>query len=98
MDSVPQDVIKLLGPSEQVQLYIKQKIYHPTFTVDSVILTNQRIILRDPHAMGLKKDYTDYSYTDIANAVLDKGLLRSTVRCVLRLAGDHRMRTAIPNK
>ncbi len=97
MDSVPQDVIKLLGPSEQVQLYIKQKIYHPTFTVDSVILTNQRIILRDPHAMGLKKDYTDYSYTDIANAVLDKGLLRSTVRCVLRFGGDPLMLSDLPN-
>ncbi len=59
MDSVPQDVIKLLGPNEQVQLYIKQKMYHPTFTVDSVILTNQRIILRYPHTMGLNKDITD---------------------------------------
>jgi len=97
MDSVPQDVIKLLGPSEQVQLYIKQKMYHPTFTVDSVILTNQRIILRDPHAMGLKKDYTDYSYTDIANAVLDKGLLRSTVKCVLRFGGDPLMLNDLPN-
>ena len=97
MDSVPQDVIKLLGPSEQVQLYIKQKIYHPTLTVDSVILTNQRIILRDPHAMGLKKDYTDYSYTDIANAILDKGMLRSTVKCVLRFGGDPLMLTDLPN-
>src|SRR5215467_11281666 len=97
MDSVPQDVIKLLGPSEQVQLFIKQKIYHPTFTVDSVILTNQRIILRDPHAMGLKKDYKDYSYTDIANAILDKGLLRSTVRCVLRFGGDPLLLNDLPN-
>jgi Bacterial PH domain len=97
MDSVPQDVIKLLGPNEQVQLYIKQKIYHPTLNVDSVILTNQRIILRDPHALGLKKNYTDYSYTDIANAILDKGFLRSTVKCVLRFGGDPLMLNELPN-
>ena len=97
MDSVPQDVLKLLGPSEQVQLYIKQKIYHPTITVDSVVLTTQRIILRNPRDLGLKKDYTDYSYTDIANAVLDKGILRSTVKCVLRFGGDPLMLNDLPN-
>ncbi len=97
MDAVPQDVVKLLGPSEQVQLYIKQKIYHPKLNVESVILTTQRIILRHPRDLGLKKDYTDYSYTDVANAILDKGILRSTVRCVLRFGGDPLMLNDLPN-
>lgn len=97
MDSVPQDVVKLLGPNEQVQLYIKQKIYHPKINVESVILTNERIILRHPHDLGLKKDYTDYSYTDIANAILDKGILRSTIKCVLRFGGDPLMLNDLPN-
>ena len=42
-------------------------------------------ILRHPHALGLKKDYTDYNYRDIRNVVLDKGILRSTIKCTLRL-------------
>ncbi len=78
MGDVPSDVAHLLGPNEQVELYIQQKIYHPKINVDSVVLTNERVILRHPHAMRLKKDYTDFSYTDIANAILDKGVLRST--------------------
>ena len=97
MEQVPQDVARLLGPSEQVQLYLKQKIYHPKLNVESVILTTQRIILRHPRDLGLKKDYTDYSYTDVANAILDKGILRSTVRCVLRFGGDPLMLNDLPN-
>ncbi len=97
MDSVPQDVLKLLGPNEQVQLFIKQKIYHPKINVDSVVLTNERIILRHPHAMGLRQDYTDFSYQDVANAVLDKGIMRSTVKCVLRFGGDPLALNDLPN-
>ncbi len=96
-DQIPDDVQKILGPNEQVQLYIKQKIYHPKLNVESVILTTQRIILRHPHDLGLRKDYTDYSYTDIANAVLDKGMLRSTVKCVLRFGGEPLMLNDLPN-
>lgn len=88
MSNIPQDVATLLGPGEQIQLYIKQKIYHPKISIDSVALTNERIILRHPRDLALKKDFTDFSYTDIANAVLDRGILRSTIRCNLRFGGD----------
>ncbi len=94
----PSDISHLLGPNEQVQLFIEQKIYHPKINVDSVVLTNERVILRHPHALGLKKDYTDFSYTDIANAILDKGMLRSTVKCVLRFGGDPLMLNDLPNE
>lgn len=97
METVPPDITKILGPNEQVQLFIKEKIYHPKINVDSVILTNQRIILRHPHALGIKKDYTDYSYADIANAIFDKGILRSSVKCVLRFGGDPLHLGDLPN-
>ncbi|HYC11078.1 MAG TPA: PH domain-containing protein [Nitrososphaerales archaeon] len=87
MQRVPEDVKKLLGSNEAVQLYIRQKIYHPKVNIDSIVLTNQRVILRHPHALGLKKDYTDYTYQDISNVRLDKGILRSTIRCALRFGG-----------
>ena len=97
MSQAPADVVELLGPNEHVELYIEQKIYHPTINVDSVMLTNERIILRHPHALGLKKDYTDFSYTDIANVLLEKGILRSTVKCVLRFGGDPLALQDLPN-
>ena len=49
-----------------------------------MIITNERIILRHPHALNLKKDYTDYSYRDILNVTLDKGILRSTIKLALK--------------
>ncbi len=97
MTQAPTDVVELLGPNEHVELYIQQKIYHPKINIDSVLLTNERIILRHPHALGLKKDYTDFSYTDIANVLLEKGILRSTVKCVLRFGGDQLTLQDLPN-
>jgi PH (Pleckstrin Homology) domain-containing protein len=97
MESIPDDLKNILGPNEQVQLYIKQKIYHPKINIDSVVITNERIILRHPHALRLKKDYTDYNYQDVSNVVLDKGVLRSTVRCTLRFGGEPLSLSGLPN-
>ncbi len=94
---VPDDVTKILGPNEKVELYIQQKIYHPKINIDSVVLTNERIILRHPHALRLKKDYADYSYRDISNVVLDKGILRSTIKMTLRLGGERLDLGDLPN-
>jgi len=97
MESPPDDLKQILSPNEQVQLYLKQKIYRPKISIDSVVITNMRVILRHPHAMNLKKDYTDYNYQDISNVELAKGVMRSTLKFTLRLGGDPLMLDSIPN-
>src|SRR5437016_14438609 len=97
MGNVPEDVARILGPGEQVQLFIQQNIYHPKISVDSVVLTNERIILRHPHDLRLKRDFTEFSYNDIVNAVADQGVLRSTVRSQERSDGDSVSLTALPS-
>ena len=82
--ATPDDIKNILGPNEKVELYIEEKIYHPRINIESIIITNERIIFRHPHALGLKKDYTDYSYRDITNVTLDKGMLRSTIKLALK--------------
>jgi hypothetical protein len=86
--ATPDDLKNILGPNEKIEVYLKQKIYHPKINIDSVVITNERIILRHPHALGLKKDYTDYSYQDISNVILDKGIMRSTIKFTLRFGGE----------
>jgi hypothetical protein len=81
--ATPDDIKNILGSNEKVELYIEEKIYHPRINIESVIITNERIIFRHPHALGLKKDYTDYSYRDITNVTLDKGIVRSTIKLSL---------------
>jgi hypothetical protein len=80
----PEDIARILGPNEKVELYVKEKIYHPQLSIDSLVITNQRIILRHPHAMGMKRDYTDYSYSDIEAVTLEKGMMRSTLKVKLK--------------
>jgi len=97
MDNPPEDLKNILGPNEQVELYIKQKIYHPAINIDSVVITNERIIVRHPKDLRLKKDYTDFNFQDISNVVLDKGVLRSTIKCTLRFGGDPLTLGDLPN-
>ncbi len=96
-ENIPDDLRRILGPNEQVLLHIRQKIYHPKINIDSLAITNRRIILRHPHAMGLRKDYTDFNYQDISNVVLDKGILRSSVKCTLRFGGEPLVLNDLPN-
>jgi Bacterial PH domain len=98
MQSIPDDLRNLLGPAEQMQLYIRQKIYHPKIDIDSVVITNERIILRHPHPVAaLMNDYTDFSYHDVSNVILDKGILRSEVKCTLRFGGEPLALSGLPN-
>lgn len=87
-NEMPEDVKAILGPNENIELYIKTKVYHPQISIDSLVITNQRIILRHPHALGLKRDYTDYSYSDIVGVAMDKGFLRSTLKLTLKGKGE----------
>jgi len=82
--AAPEDIKNILGSNETVELYIPEKIYHPRINIESIIITNERIILRHPHALNMKKDYTDYSYRDILNVKLDKGILRSNIKLMLK--------------
>jgi Bacterial PH domain len=84
MEDPPEDIKRILGPNEKIELYIKEKIYHPQFSIDSLVITNERIILRHPHALRMKRDYTDYSYSDIAGVTMDKGMMRSTLKVMLK--------------
>jgi len=95
--SAPEDLKNILGPNENVEIYIKQKIYHPKLDIDSVVITSERIILRHPHALGLKKDYTDFNYSNIASVIIDRGIVRSTIKCTLRLGGEPVLLNDLPN-
>ncbi len=82
--AAPDDLKDILDSNETVELYIKQKFYHLVIDIDSVVITNKRVILRHPHALRLKKDYTEYNYLDFENVILDKGTVRSTIRCTFK--------------
>jgi hypothetical protein len=96
-DDVPSDLLKLLDPGENVLLYMKQKKYHPAIDLESIAVTDRRIVLRRPSMLTIKKSYTDYSYADIVNVSIDKGPLRSTIKLNLRMDGSDLLVEDIPN-
>lgn len=94
---IPSDIRKLLDGDEHVSLYMKQKKYHPAIHLESIAVTNKRVIFRKPSMLHVKKSYTDYSYADILNVTIDKGPLRSTIKLNLRLDGSDLSVEDIPN-
>src|SRR6266849_2811745 len=97
MVNPPRDVIKELGPGKQLQLFIKTKIYHPRINVNSVVLTNERIILRQPNRILRKIHNPVYLYTDLSPPTLDKGPLRSSIKSQLRSTGKPFVLDNLPN-
>jgi len=97
-EEVPSDIVKLLEQNEKVILYLKQKKYHPAINIESVAVTDKRVIFRKPSMLRIKKSFTDYSYADILNVAIDKGPLRSTLKLNLRLDGSDLLMEDIPNE
>src|SRR5947208_3458134 len=96
MGNLPRDVIKGLGPGEEVQLFIKTKIYHPRINVDSVVLTNERIILRETNRLLGRRHSPAYLYTDhlwapyVENAVTRPARDRSSAIHAGQNSSNHR--------
>jgi hypothetical protein len=96
-DDAPSDLLKLLDQNEKLLLYMKQKKYHPAINLDSVAVTDKRVIFRKPSMLRIKKSFTDYSYADILNVTIDKGPLRSTLNLNLKMDGSDLIVDDIPN-
>lgn len=93
----PSDILQLLDSDEKLLLYMKQKKYHPAINIDSVAVTDKRVIFRRPSMLTIKKSFTDYSYADILNITINKGPLRSTLNLNLRMDGSDLAVDDIPN-
>ncbi|HXG05920.1 MAG TPA: PH domain-containing protein [Nitrososphaera sp.] len=94
---MPDDILPLLEEDEKVLFSIKQKKYRPAINIESATITSNRIILRRPSMMRIKKSYVDYGYSDITNIILDKGPLRSTIVLNLKRGGNDLVIENIPN-
>lgn len=97
-DDAPSDLLKLLDQDERLLLYMKQKKYHPAINIESVAVTDKRVVFRKPSMLRIKKSFTDYSYADIVNVTIDKGPLRSTLNLNLRMDGSDLIVDDIPNE
>lgn len=76
MATLPEDMKHLINYDEKVIWVIRAN--------ETVVVTDQRIIIRKSAGLGLRKSFVDYPYSNMVNIKLDRGLRSSTVEILMR--------------
>jgi RNA polymerase subunit RPABC4/transcription elongation factor Spt4 len=74
--SIPDDMKHLVNYDERVIWALRG--------TETVLVTDQRIIIRKSGGLGLKKSFVDYPYSNMVNIKLDRGLRRASVEILMR--------------
>ena len=85
---IPEDVSKILEPDEKVLLAAQQARSTNLINPDTIFVTTQRLLIRKPTSLGLRKNIEDYRFADIANVKLHKGIVRSSILLKVRFLSD----------
>ena len=85
---IPGDVSKILEPDENVLLAAQQARSTNLINPDTIFVTTQRLLIRKPTSLGLRKNIEDYRFADIANVKLHKGIVRSSILLKVRFLSD----------
>lgn len=83
MSDLNKDIQSMLLRGEQVLFKAKQSRLKPggsKLTPNTIYVTNQRIMFRNPKFLGLKKDYIDVFYRDINQIRLKKGVFSTEIQ------------------
>jgi RNA polymerase subunit RPABC4/transcription elongation factor Spt4 len=73
---IPDDMKHLINYDERVIWILRGS--------ETVVVSDQRIIIRKSGGLGLKKSFVDYPYSNMVNIRLDKGLRRASVEILMR--------------
>ena len=95
---VPRDIQELLIPGEKVLHAVRQARLEQAVTPDSIFVTTHRIIIRRPTTLGLRRNVTDYRYSDMANTRIEKGIINSNIFIEMRFLSEDLCLRGIPKK
>ncbi len=85
----PEEVKEILESDEKVLYGVQQAGLGGKITgLESVFITNKRVIKMKPKTLGLRAAIEDYLYKDMANVKLDKGIFRSSISIVMSFRSD----------
>ena len=76
MAMLPDDVKHLINYDERVIWVLRAS--------ETVVVSNQRLIIKRSGGLGLKRSYVDYPYSDMVNVRLDRGMRRASVEISMR--------------
>jgi len=81
----------MLLPGEEVLLVAEQSRLAPggSFTTpNKIYVTNRRVLFRNPRLLGLRADINDFSYDDISNVRLHRGVFTTEIYLKSRFLSD----------
>jgi len=78
----------MLYEDEEILASISQSRMAHVVSPDSIFVTNHRIILYSPHALGLRNSIEDYRYKDMANFKVERGIIFSTIKIKQRFMSN----------
>jgi len=73
---LPNDVKHLINYDEKVIWVLKGS--------ETVVVSDQRIILRKSGGLGFRKSFVDYPYANMVNIRLDRGIRKASVEILMR--------------
>lgn len=95
---VPKVIKETFVEGEKALFAIQQARLRQAIAPDSIFITNKRVIKHKPYLFGLKRGIEDYKYTDMANTIIDQGIISSTIAIKVRFLSDDVILRSIPNK
>jgi len=76
------------GKEIEVHAFQQSGIGGKVMGLESIFVTERRVIKMKPKTFGLRADIGDYLYKDMANVKLNKGMLRSGIRIQMRFMSE----------
>jgi len=73
---VPEDMRHLINYDEKVLWVLRGN--------ETVVVSDQRIIIRKSGGLGLRKSFIDYPYANMVNIKLDRGMMKASVEIMMR--------------
>lgn len=80
----------MLAEGEKILIVAKQSRTLPGgsfFTPNTIIVTDRRVLFKDPEWLGLKANIVDMNYRDISNVELKRGIFSTEIYLKSRFEG-----------
>jgi hypothetical protein len=87
---IDEEMKSMLAEGERILIIAEQSRTLPggsLFTPNTILVTNRRVLFKDPELLGLKANIIDMNYRDISNVRLKRGIFSTGIYLTSRFEG-----------
>ena len=87
---IDEEMKSMLAEGETILIIAEQSRTLPggsLFTPNTILVTNRRVLFKDPELLGLKANIIDMNYRDISNVRLKRGIFSTEIYLTSRFEG-----------